>query len=191
MCMARESKFTQEEMFDHTKELLLQHGYAGFHFGLLAKRLKVSRVALYKYFQNKDELITEFMVVEMEGFMKELKKISSFPSFTSQLDYLIEVISRYNKIHQILSLVFRIQDKTNENVEKNLELLHQYHLHMYRELDEFIEAGKKNNFLKQTIPNQVLLGFIFQAISIPNHGNISDEDWITSIKELIYHGIFH
>jgi len=82
--MARESKFTKSELYQATNRLLLQYGYAGFHFGLLAEQLNVSRAALYKYFNNKDELITEYMAYEMEQFMQDLEKVNKYHSFEEQ-----------------------------------------------------------------------------------------------------------
>lgn len=79
-------------MYQATNQLLLQYGYNGFHFGLLAEQLNVTRAALYKYFDNKDELITEYMVEEMERFLLDLQKMKEYPLFKDQLDYLLGVI---------------------------------------------------------------------------------------------------
>ena len=177
-------------MFQYTKEILLRHGYAGFHFGLLAEKLNITREALYKYFKNKDDLITEFMVAEMEIFLTALQKINEFPTFTEGLDYLLSTISQYNKIHQILNLAFNIQNHTNERVGNNLKKLNQYHMAMYKKLNAFIQLGKDDHVLKQNIPNDIILGFIFHTVSIPNHQNISESEWLKAIKELICHGIY-
>src|SRR6476620_4384580 len=113
--MARDSKFTKIDLYASTKELLLQHGYAGFHFGLLAEKLKITRGALYKYFDNKDELITEFMDYEMEQFMLDLEKLKKHPHFEDQLNLLLDIIFKNSKIHQILSIIYQIP-KTNHKI---------------------------------------------------------------------------
>ncbi len=77
--MARESKFTIDELYTKTRSFFIHHGYDGFHFGLLAERLGVTRSALYKYYRNKDELITEFMLYEMERFLREV----NYPPLTT------------------------------------------------------------------------------------------------------------
>ena len=51
--MARESKFTTEELYNLTRSLLYDFGYDRFHFGLLAEQLGVTRSALYKYYGTK------------------------------------------------------------------------------------------------------------------------------------------
>lgn len=57
--MARERKFTRDDLYETTKYMLLENGYEGFTFSKLAEKLNVSRGAIYKYFNNKDELITD------------------------------------------------------------------------------------------------------------------------------------
>lgn len=75
--MARERKFSKDDLFRNVKHILLQHGYEGFTISLLADMLEVSRGALYKYYVNKNELITQFMIYEMEQFIGELKQINN------------------------------------------------------------------------------------------------------------------
>ena len=74
--MARERKFSTDDLFQASKQLLLQHGYEGFTFSLLADQFDVCR-ALYKYYENKEELITDFMIYEMGKFLFELKEIKT------------------------------------------------------------------------------------------------------------------
>lgn len=79
--MARERKFTEEELFVAVKHILLAQGYEGFTFSLLADRLEVSRGAIYKYYENKESLITQFMVYEMDQFIHELEKINQLNGY--------------------------------------------------------------------------------------------------------------
>ena len=46
---------------------------------MLAEKLNITRAALYKYFNNKDELITEYMAFEMERFLQDLEKSVNIP----------------------------------------------------------------------------------------------------------------
>src|SRR5690554_3047573 len=187
--MARESKFTINELYTTTKELLLQHGYAGFHFGLLAEKLNVTRGALYKYFDNKDELITEFMDHEMEQFMLDLEKIKMRTNFEEQLDYLLDVIFKNSKIHQILSIIYQIPKSSHKNVNKTLKRLDEQHHKMYGFLNDFIQLGRKENCLKSEFPDHLILGFIFQTVNIPNHSQLPEEEWRNLVKQFLYYGM--
>lgn len=188
--MARESKFTKSDLYKATHQLLLQHGYAGFHFGLLAEQLNITRAALYKYFDNKDELITEYMAFEMERFLQDLEKLENYPGFEDQLDYLLKVILNYSKIHQIISMYFQIPRSNHAKVDQTLQKLDCQHEKMYALLNDFIQLGKKERILKPELPNHLLLGFIFNAVNIPNRSQLPEEEWKNLIKEFLCYGMF-
>jgi len=188
--MARESKFTKCDLYQATHHLLLQHGYAGFHFGLLAEKLNITRAALYKYFNNKDELITEYMAYEMERFLEELEKIGEYSRFEDQLDFLLRVILKYSDIHQILSMAFQIPKSKHAKVNQTLQQLEHQHEKMYALLNGFIHLGKKEKMLKPELPEHLLLGFIFNAVNIPNRSHVPEEEWKNLIKEFLCYGMF-
>lgn len=187
--MARDSKFEKNELYKYTKELLLQYGYAGFHFGLLAKKLNVTRGALYKYFANKDELITEYMEFEMTQFIHDLGKIKEFPHFDEQFDYLLSIIFKYSKIHQILAIVFQIPKTNHKTVNETLKRLDAQHNQMYGLLNDFIQLGREEKYVRSEFPNHLILGFIFQSVNIPNYTQLSEEEWINLVKEFLCHGM--
>lgn len=67
--MARERKFSSDEIFNTTKILLLKYGYEGYTFSLLADTLNVSRAAIYKYYVNKEELIFDYLVSALKKYI--------------------------------------------------------------------------------------------------------------------------
>src|SRR5690606_4327929 len=183
--MARESKFTKSDLYKATHHLLLQHGYAGFHFGLLAEKLNITIAALYKYYNNKDELITEYMAFEMERFLNDLEKIEEYSRFEDQLDFLLREILIYSNIHQILVWVFQIPKSKHAKVNQTLQQLEHQHEKMYALLNGFIRLGKKEKMLKPELPDHLLLGFIFNAVNIPNRSQLPEEAWTNLIKEFL------
>ncbi|MBU8918036.1 TetR/AcrR family transcriptional regulator [Neobacillus sp. 114] len=188
--MARERKFSTEELFQYTKQLLLEHGYEGFTFSLLAERLEISRGAIYKYFENKEELITDFMLFEMKYFLAELKEIAELNDFDRQFEFLFELIFRNREIHQLIEIGRQIPSSLNEKVRNNTQNLEKMHLEMYSYMQNFVTLGKGENKLKPHIPDVLVLGIIFQTIAIPNHFGIPQDLWVQSIKEIISHGMF-
>ncbi|MFD2043246.1 TetR/AcrR family transcriptional regulator [Ornithinibacillus salinisoli] len=188
--MARERKFSINELYQATRQLLLDHGYDGFTFSLLANRLEVSRGALYKYFENKEELVSEFMVYELNQFMVHLQRIHEYTSFKAQFDYLINLIFDDRDIHRLREIGLQIPRSTNKKVTANQEKLDQLHQDMYTNLQSFVSLGKKENIVKSHIPDGLILGMIFQTIAIPNHELVPHADWIASIKEIIVDGMF-
>ncbi|SET01359.1 transcriptional regulator, TetR family [Oceanobacillus limi] len=188
--MARERKFSTVDLYQSTKHLLLEHGYDGFTFSMLANRLDISRGALYKYFENKEVLISEYMVFEMKKFMVQLHKIQEYKSFEEKFDYLIHLIFHDQEIHRLREIGLEIPRSPNTKVHENQEQLDQLHYEMYTSLQSFVELGKQEGIIKPSIPNGLFLGFIFQTIAIPNHENLPYSEWVSSIKEILRHGMF-
>ncbi len=188
--MARERKFSNEELFHLVKKMLLEHGYEGFHFGLLAEQLDVSRGALYKYFENKDELITDFMLYEMQLFIADLAQIENQGDFEAQFDFLMKLIFDRGEVHQLITVVKQMGTSSNEKAKQRKEQLEKLPLEMYRYLQNFISLGKREGKLKEHIPDSVMLGLIFQSIAVPNHYGLPKSVWVESIKEIISKGMF-
>ncbi|HYK73134.1 MAG TPA: TetR/AcrR family transcriptional regulator [Pseudoneobacillus sp.] len=188
--MARERKFSIEQLFQATRELVVQHGYEGFSFGPLANRLEVSRGTLYKYYENKEELISDFMIYEMNLFLVDLKEIDTHKGFKDQFDFLFTLMFSHSTVHQLLGLAQQLQTHANEKVKANIKQLEILHQVMYTQLKGFIQLGRGEKLLKPQLPDMLILGMIFQTIAIPNHFGIPKSEWVESIKEMICHGMF-
>ncbi|MGM9922864.1 MAG: TetR/AcrR family transcriptional regulator [Bacillus sp. (in: firmicutes)] len=188
--MSRDKKFSTADLFDTTHSLLMKYGYEGFSFSILAEAMQVSRAAIYKYYKNKDDLIIDFMLHEMNKMMAEIKEMDTTVDFFGQLDQLLTLIFRYKDIHQILEMFHYICKSNSTGMMEKKEHLERLHLDMYRRLNGFIDTGKGEGLLREHIPNDVILGYIFQSIAIPNHQGRDNDEWVTFVKDIILHGIY-
>lgn len=189
--MARERKFTTEDLYQATEGILLKHSYDGFNFSLLAERLQVSRGAIYKYFDNKDVLITEYMLYEMNKFLTGLEAIETVGGFKEQLHFLIDHMFKNPAIQQLIELGKHVPTHKDKKVQENKRKLEMLHIDMYHNLKNFIKLGRREQVLKESIPDSLVLGYIFQSVAIPNHFEVPHSEWVNSIKEIISHGIFN
>ncbi|MBS4220732.1 TetR/AcrR family transcriptional regulator [Bacillus sp. FJAT-49711] len=187
--MARERKFSMDDLFRETKHILLQYGYEGFTFGILASKLGISRGALYKYFDNKDVLITDYMVYETEQFIEKLKKINTIEDFEGQFDFVLHTILKDTEIHQIREMAIKMPKIEHKKIGENKKRIAALHQNMYQSMQDFINKGKNEAKLKQQLPDDLIIGFLFNTIDLPNHRNIPYSEWIQYIKEIICHGI--
>ncbi|MEN1968093.1 TetR/AcrR family transcriptional regulator [Lentibacillus sp. N15] len=188
--MARERKFSKNELFQYTKEILLSHGYEGFTFSILADRLDVARGTLYKYYQNKVELITDYILFELNQFLIKLKQINQYDTFDSQFEYLLTLMFTHSKIRHILITVNRLLGDENAHVKAKRKELRELHLEMYHHLQSFIQQGRQEGILKPSIPDELILSFILQSIEIPDQLALSQDEWVQSRKELLSYGMF-
>lgn len=188
--LARERKFTDEELFSATKEMIIEDGYDVFTFSRLASKLNVSRGSIYKYYENKDELISEFLMYEMDRFLNEFNTLDKSLCFKEQLDNIIDFIFNHSNIHHVLDIIKQIPSNTTKRVIDNKSKLSEYHVEMYQQFQGLIDLGRKENVLKSHLSSAVMLGMIFQTIAIPNHFGIPQDEWIASIKEILFDGMF-
>lgn len=188
--MARERKFTDEHLFKETKELIINDGYEAFTFSKLASRLSVSRGSIYKYYENKDELISEFLMYEMARFLTDFDKLNKNADFQTQFNELINFIFTHNNIYEVLDIIGQIPAPSTKRALNNKSRISEYYISMYQQFEGFIELGRREGFIKEHLPTAVLLGMIFQIIAIPNHFNIPEDEWVASIKEILSSGMF-
>lgn len=188
--VARERKFTDAELFNATKVLFIRDGYDSFTFSKLAAILNVSRGSIYKYYENKDELISEFLMFEMNYFLKEFNALDKEGDFQTQFHLLIDFIFQYDYVNNILEIIKQIPVNSTSKIDENKSRLSGYHVEMYKQFQGFIDLGKKEKVIKSQLPTAILLGMIFQTIAIPNHFSIPQEEWIASIKEILCNGMF-
>ena len=187
--MARERKFSTTEIFRETERLLLTVGYEGYTISLLAEALNVSRAAIYKYYTNKDELVVDFMLEYMEKMIQQFASIDSTQSFTVQLDEVLDIILESKDLHRIFSMAHVVDTKGKEEITKKMVRLNELHKEMYIPLQEMVNKGKEEGLLKESIPNALIIAFIFQSIDLPNHMNIPEELFLQSIKTLVCSGV--
>lgn len=188
--MARARKFSTEDLYKETKQILLQYGYERFTFGILASKLGVSRGALYKYFDNKDVLITEYLVYETEQFVERLKKMNNLEDFEDQFDYLLNTILKDAEIHRIREIAIKLPEMNDKKTEASRKKIHNLHQDMYDLLKSLVEKGKSESKLKQELPNELIFAFLLEIIDLPNQQNTPYSEWIKYIKEIVRHGIF-
>lgn len=188
--MARERKFSTTDIFNETKQLLLENGYERYNIGQLAEKLNVSRAAIYKYYTNKDELIVDFMLHEMDRMIEEFNNVDATLVFDQQLNCVLNTIFESKDLHQILAFAHLIEAKENETIANKLQKLNMLHLEMYKPLMRLIKQGKEEALIHQDLPESVMISFIFQSINIPNHMNEPKENFLNSLRKLILNGLY-
>ncbi|MFB6467281.1 TetR/AcrR family transcriptional regulator [Cytobacillus sp. Hz8] len=187
--MGRDRKFNTVDLFLCTKKMIIQTGYEGFTIGQLAKQLNVTRAAIYKYYQNKDELLLDFMVEEMKNALASFSSLSKSLPFLEKINLLLQQIFTYKDLHMILGIQDVIPTKGNPQLEAKKEKLSHMHHELYKPLIHVVQQGKLEGYIAMDMPNELLLGFIFQSISIPNHSGMNAEQLLIFTKKLILNGI--
>lgn len=188
--MAREKKFSTEDMYMETHKLLLSVGYDKFSFGLLATSLKVSRAAIYKYYTNKDELIYDYMVSEMEKMIEDLNQIEWISDYPSQFQQLFALIFEYGDIHQISFMVPNNEKIDSIKIREKKQQSLVMHKRFFEQIQQFIQTGQDKGYIKQDIPIGLIIELIFHSVTIPNRSKLTQQERASFLQEIICQGIF-
>lgn len=186
--MGREKKFSRIELWDATRELILEVGYIGCTFSLLAEHLDISRAAIYKQFHTREDLIIEYMVYEMEYSIDLLQSIDATGDFETQLDDLLRKMYSMKDVHRALGFATAIPS-TTENVKEQKQKLSRMHRDLYAPLVRIIDKGKEEGKIAPNRSSTILLGFIFQTIDVPNFERLTSEGLVQEMKSFILYGL--
>jgi len=173
--LGRKPSFTEAELLDMTKRLVLEHGYDGFHLKLLSKHLPGARSTIYQYFANKEEIVAACMKRVISNVLEEASKIDETDPL-SALQQLLNIYVEESKLHQLLGDAGKIQTD-HEKTLADLAFVEQAHTLLKTQLSRLIDRLQKEGALRRDIPLPVLLGTFFHLINTPNMMNIPARQW--------------
>ncbi|QRG70847.1 TetR/AcrR family transcriptional regulator [Brevibacillus choshinensis] len=181
-------KMNINELYTVTGNILVEKGYAGFHFKLVSDQLNVSRSTIYEYFSNKDELIASLMVHLMDTIMAEYEGLDAISSPMEKLRSIFDSFMKYAHLHQILLFAPFVNGESSPSVKKDLVTLRQQHHTLTRVLTEVIDSCKEAGSIRQDIPSSLIASLLFQAIQIPKSRTVPEEDWNDMIFKVLLEG---
>lgn len=118
--MMAKQKMNIDELYAATGKILVEKGYAGFHFKLVADQLNVSRSTIYEYFSNKDELIASLMVHLMDTIMAEYEGLDVLSDPLDKLRRIFDSFMKYAHLHQILLFAPFVNNESSPAVKRDL-----------------------------------------------------------------------
>ncbi|MBZ6527701.1 TetR/AcrR family transcriptional regulator [Aerococcaceae bacterium DSM 111021] len=189
--MARKKTFTQEELYIATHQLMLEDGYDQFNFMKLAQALNVSRTALYKYYSNKDELLRDYLLNQMEDFVRRIETTEWPENYEEKLSELLDLVFDFSDTHRITTQV-QGQRWTKENEHQpDIQKSKQLHQTMFKFIHEVITEGQQIGYLDPEIPSLMLIETIFHSVTLPNRAGLSGKKRSYFMKKLLFKGILN
>lgn len=185
--MARK-KLEYNELMDATEKLLLERGYGGFNFSILAQALGIGRSTLYEYYSAKDELIAEYMKNVMDNFNRELRFISLQQDAKEQLQALINLMLKYSQIHNIIKILPLLENNSDSVIQMK-EQFKREHLDILQHVKDIIEKGKQDLVIRSEIPTDILSMLLFNTINDAGFLPVDPEVWAQWIWDILYKGI--
>ena len=179
-------KITKKDIIKATRELLLVGGYDYLTFARLSQTLNVTRPALYKHYETKDDLIIEMMLSEMQQFLEDLPELVNNET-EDILEVLFNKFSEFSDIHRLLESLYRIDYETKQKYPEKLLALKEAHNEFKFYLDRLINRGKSQAIFSEELPNELIVKFLMNSINMIEE-SMSPKD-INLVKKMILTGI--
>jgi AcrR family transcriptional regulator len=174
--MGRKQSFTETELLDTTKKLVIEHGYDGFHLKLLSQHLPGARSTIYQYYSNKEEIVAACMKRVMETVLENALAIDETDPMDA-LEQLLLVYVEESTLHQLLGNASKINTTNSSAAARDLEYIEEAHTTLKIQLSRLFERAHQDKSLRQDIPIPVLIGVFFNLIDTPNMLSIPTPDW--------------
>lgn len=174
--MGRKQSFTEKELLDTTKKLVLEHGYDGFHLKLLSQHLSGARSTIYQYYSNKEEIVAACMKRVIATVLEKSSTIDETDPMHA-LEHLLLIYVEESTLHQLLGDSGKINTTNSSAAARDLEFIEEAHMTLKVQLSRLFERAQQNKDLRQDIPLPVLIGVFFNLINTPNMLNIPLPDW--------------
>jgi AcrR family transcriptional regulator len=174
--MGRKQTFTETELLDMTKKLVLDHGYDGFHLKLLSQHLSGARSTIYQYYANKEEIVAACMKRVIAAVLDKALTINEANPMDA-LEQLLLIYVEESSLHQLLGDASKINTANSAAAARDLEFIEEAHKTLKIQLSGLFARAQQEKSLRQDIPLPVLIGVFFNLINTPNMLNIPTPDW--------------
>jgi AcrR family transcriptional regulator len=155
---------TEKDILKRAKNLFGDYGYFGVSMSDIAKKLKITKAALYYYFKSKREIYENVIKNVFKNLANEISKALNEKNPKNRVEKMIKnyVLFGIREKNYLKTLVFKIKDKkiekiiqkANEELKEKMEIV----------LKEFLEKSKIEtenleetiSFLKEIINGKIL-----------------------------------
>ena len=182
---AKRTQKKKEAIIEAALYYFRKDGFTATSIRDIAAKAQVSQVSIYNYFGGKDALVLECASRLMQGVIDDaLKLLDTDMPFLDKLNAALSLCT--GDLDRSLYDYFSDSARTDANLMKLLsDGLAQVQQDMYR---RYIEAGKKEGYIKASYPTPLILKYVmaFHAIQI------SPEDYaeeLPVLRDLFLNGI--
>lgn len=179
----------KERILNKSMELIYCYGLRGFTMDDISSELGISKKTLYKYFESKNQLISENVsrIVELEKktFLKEIEKQSDW---YQKLDIMLTMYTPDDIPFKLVDELYRYFP----NEKKKIEELAEFRQSLIFPL---IEQGIKSGEIRADLNPAIIALVIHNIFMNPTDQNllktqdISVKQLLEQMKKLFFHGI--
>lgn len=186
--MGRRKSYTEAELLDVTKKLLLEHGYDGFHLKLLSEHLVGARSTIYQYFANKEEIVAACMKRVMRSIMSKSAEVDETDSLAA-LQQILYVYVEESDFHQLLGDAHKIKIDNSEAAARDMSFIEQGHEELKVQLSRIFAKASHEGHLRQDVPLPAQISVFFNLINTPNVLRMPLPEWSVLLFSMWMKGV--
>ncbi|WIV13672.1 TetR/AcrR family transcriptional regulator [Proteiniborus sp. MB09-C3] len=184
----RRTKAKKEAIINAARELFSERGVTNVGIGEIAKKAKVSQVTIYNYFGDKNTLASEALAFYIDDAIREFEVILEREvPFSEKLKSIVEI--KHDMMLEVSSSYFSKhawEDKTLREILNEAATKRAIHLYA-----GFIELGKNEGAIDQSIPSDAVLSYFLSSISVMQNPKFfkTSSEYKTGFLKLFLYGI--
>lgn len=184
----KRTKIKKESIINAAWELFRERGITDVGISEIAAKAHVSQVSIYNYFGDKNSLAKEVLIyyldVAIKGYDEILQK--DIP-FSEKLKLIMN--KKYEAIDELSNSLFSKyawEDKTLQQVYNEAATTKAISIYT-----KFIELGKMEGAIDESIPNEAILSFILASVSIMQQSDYikTSPEYKSGILKLSLYGL--
>ncbi|RUS45083.1 TetR/AcrR family transcriptional regulator [Cohnella sp. AR92] len=185
--MGRRKNFTESELLDATKKLLLDHGYDGFHLKLLSEHVPGARSTIYQYYSNKEEIVAACMKRVMAQMILRSSEVDETDAMEA-LRHILLIYAEESDFHRLLGDLHKINTANSAAAARDLDYVEQGHVTLKRQLMGLFDRACAEGKLRRDVPLPALIGVFFGLINVPNAMKLPSDEWSKVLFDMWLNG---
>ena len=175
-------------IIEAARELFVTRGMHDVSISEIAKRAGVSQVSIYNYFGDKNTLAKDFLASYIETVIQKYSQIMALDiSFTEKIEQIIQM-----KSDAIREATLSFFNKKALDDKIFLQVYQEAFLERMKALFcDFIESGKKEGAIDQTIRNEAYMSYFMTSLTLMQQPGFMAEtsDYKIGLMHLFLYGI--
>lgn len=178
----------KQSIINSARDLFTKRGITDVGISEIAAKAQVSQVSIYNYFGDKNNLAKEVLVSYLDESIKQYEEILQRDvPFSQKLKVIMD--KKHDVVLEISRSHFTKEawdDKALQQVYKEAATIKAISIY-----NKFIELGKKEGAIDNSIPNDAILSFILSSVSIMQQSNYleTSPEYKNGIFKLFLYGM--
>jgi len=193
----KERQRREEEILDKASQLLTERGYANLNMDELAEMVGISKPTLYQHFKSKEELVTKFLLQNMQTMQDKFEQWQEEKGDRTPLEAIKDMMRwLFHHRYKGGSIMSMTDQETMWSVMRNNPVMAESRKQAALKLFELIDKAKAAGEITATIPTPIIgrAFFCLQGALMNKDGQLTAQEKefdeaVESVVNIFVHGV--